>query len=116
MITINFSPQFADDVASGKKRQTIRDRTTARAGVHLRLYTGQRTKQCRLIYEAPCLSVQTIILMKTLVQPVGNTCITGIMLDDFAKADGFKTYTDMWEFFEPRSDEGGQYRGVLIKW
>lgn len=116
MYTINFGAEFAAAVASGKKRQTIREKTQARVGEHLRLYTGRGTRAVKLIYEAPCLGVNSIILMKTLVQPHGNTCITGIQLEDFAKADGFKTYTDMWRYFEPHCDGYGQFRGVLIRW
>lgn len=52
---INFKQQFAEMVESGEKRQTIRrERKGHRQigkGDHLKLYTGLRTKQCRLLGE-----------------------------------------------------------------
>jgi len=29
-------------------------------------------------------------------------------LDEFARKDGFSNYTEMWKFFEPRTDELGE--------
>lgn len=116
MVALNFSPQFAAAVAAGKKRQTIRDKTCARGGLVLQLYTGQRTKACRKLMDAVCLSVQCIVLMETVVQPHGNVTLMGAYLEEFAKKDGFATYADMWAFFAPRANEDGEYNGVLIKW
>ena len=45
MVAFNFSPEFADAVASGAKRQTIRKTARAKKGDMLQLYTGQRTKK-----------------------------------------------------------------------
>lgn len=119
MVALNFQPRFVDDIQSGKKRQTIRGAyhyRTLRAGAPLTLYTKQRTPDCQKLMDTVCASVQRVSLMKTLAQPVGNTVVSGIMLEDFAKADGFETYADMWAFFEPRADENGEFNGVIIRW
>ena len=51
MPALNFKKEFADKVASGEKRQTIRalrkDGKNPRPGQKLYLYTGMRTKYCR---------------------------------------------------------------------
>lgn len=115
MVALNFMKEFVEDVEAGRKRQTIRENTRAHHGCRLQLYYAQRTKQCRKLGEVECISVQRITMMKTVVQPAGNTAITGILLEDFAKADGFKSYADMWVFFEPRAIDG-EFKGFLIKW
>ena len=117
MVAIDFKPQFADAVASGKKLQTIRAKTKAFRGCELQLYTGLRTKACRKLRDAICESVVKIVLYKTLAQPLNNAAVVGpALLDEFAKRDGFKTYAEMWAFFEPRADENGEFHGFLIKW
>ena len=116
MVDINFQEWKAPMVESGQCGQTIRVSTQAKPGAVIRLITGEGTKHRRVLRRAVCKSVEGVTLMKTVVQPAGNTAITGIFLEDFAKADGFKTYADMWAFFEPRADENGEFKGYLIKW
>lgn len=116
MVALNFQKQFAADVETGRKRQTIRENTKARAGCALQLYYGQRTKQCRKLKDAVCISAQRVTLMKTLAQPQGTAAVMGINLEEFAQADGFKTYADMWAFFEPRANEEGEFHGYLVRW
>lgn len=116
MVALNFSPQFAKAVAAGEKRQTIRDKTTARAGTALQLYTGQRTKRCEKLLDAVCTGVQPIILLETIAQPHGNVSLMGMFLEEFAQKDGFASYADMWAFFSPRANADGEYNGVIIRW
>jgi hypothetical protein len=115
VVALNFT-MFVDKVESGEKRQTIRANTKATSGCNLTLYEGMRTKKCRKLGEAKCVSVQKVTLMETLVQPQGNCVIGGMFLDGFAKADGFKTYADMWAFFKPRANEHGEFHGFLVRW
>ncbi|PZU93100.1 MAG: hypothetical protein DI527_07580 [Chelatococcus sp.] len=51
MVAYSFNRQFAAPIESGRKRQTIRAprRRHASIGEQLQLYTGMRTKACRLI-------------------------------------------------------------------
>jgi hypothetical protein len=115
MVAINFKKQFADLVERGEKRQTIREKTKASAGKMLQLYYGQRTKQCRKLMDAVCSRTRQIVLRSNQVV-VGLCDIRDDDLDKFAKADGFKNYNEMWKFFEPRSDQLGEFHGWLIEW
>ncbi len=51
MVAYNFNPRFALAVVHGAKRQTIRAprKRHARLGERLQLYTGMRTRTCRLL-------------------------------------------------------------------
>lgn len=116
VITINFSEQFAAAVCTGAKRQTIRGATRARAGNTLCFTTGKNTPVCHKIGEAICKDVASIIITNTYIQPLRNTVIMGVHLDEFAKADGFKNYAEMWAFFSPMADVNREYHGWLIRW
>lgn len=106
MVAINFSPKFAKLVASGKKRQTIRKTLRCMPGQKLQLYTGQRTKSCRKLLDAICVSVDLVVL------PLGdNPFIT----DEFAKADGFKNSAEMQKWFIEHH-KTKIFKGFLIKW
>lgn len=64
MAAINFKEEFAPDVEFGSKRQTIRKvrKNPIVAGEELKLYTGQRTKKCRLLKVARCTRVIPIVI------------------------------------------------------
>lgn len=116
MVALNFMKQFVSDIESGKKRQTIRENTKAKSGCYLQLYYGQRTKQCRKLGDAICISVQKVVIMATGVQQQGSTFCAGYQAEAFAQADGFKTYAEMWDFFKGRANEHGEFIGFLIRW
>ena len=116
MTAINFT-MFPDKVEAGTKRQTIRTDTKIMAGDALQLYTGQRTKSCRKLGDAICKAVVLVSLIeRAAFDHQRGLWLTGIGLEEFAQADGFATYADMWAFFKPRADAKGEYRGKLIKW
>lgn len=116
MPSINFT-MFPEKVEDGTKCQTIRARTsTIKAGDPLYLFTGMRTKECRKLKMVICKSVTDIFLMERLAQPRGNVALTGIYLEEFAQADGFACYADMWDFFSKRANNEGEFHGKLIKW
>lgn len=119
MSAINFT-MFIDKVEDGTKNQTIRKLSRGgamvRAGANLQLYTGLRTKECRKLREVVCKSVTPIILMEGCALPHGNVALTGVYLEEFAHADGFACYADMWEFFKVRANQAVEFHGVLIKW
>lgn len=114
MVAINFMKQFAGDVESGKKRQTIRENTKASSGKKLQLYTGQRTKRCRKLLDVVCKSTCSIIVTSSSIHTSRDGYITNE--DEFAKKDGFKSFAEMWKFFEQRSNENGEFHGWLIEW
>lgn len=126
MPALNFKAQFADDVAHGIKCQTVRaprkdGRPHCKVGDTIKLYTGMRTKACRLLGQARVTSISTIwmdgVSMKLDGQHVPS-CIhdrDGPMTDnEFAQADGFAGFTEMADWF--RDVHGLPFEGVVIRW
>jgi hypothetical protein len=111
MPSLNFKPQFADDIASGQKRQTIRVRGKRawKTGDVLHLFSGMRTTACKRIGTATLLSVQTITIdagmRKVFLElPVSNgsrymAALTDDEIMELAQADGFATPDDFFFFF-----------------
>lgn len=132
MVAYSFKPQFVEpirwglglglDIADGvvaPKRQTIRaigKKRHAREGEMLQLYTGMRTKQCRQIGTARCVSVKPILLdLENKIIETGGVRIPRRHLDNFARDDGFAHFEDMRDFW--RETHGlGYFKGIIIKW
>jgi hypothetical protein len=114
MVAINFKKEFADLVASGKKRQTIRETTKASTGKALQLLQGQRTKQCRKLKDAICKTTCQIRIRRYDIWTSRDGDIKDIQ--DFARKDGFASFLEMWKFFAPRTDDCGEFHGWLIEW
>lgn len=114
MVAINFKKQFAPDIESGKKLQTIRAKERAKAGDQLQLYTGMRTKSCRKLRDAFCVAVDNVSI--TPEGPFfGNPGWWPKDKDIFAQRDGFKCYDEMYDFF--CSDYGEEiFNGYVIMW
>jgi hypothetical protein len=114
MVAISFSPEFAELVASGRKTQTIRQSASAKPGQRIQLYTGQRTKACRKLGEAICTEVKPVKLSRPFVVIDGETLGFGGSLQ-FARADGFHDYEDMWTWFNEHYGLNN-FRGFVIRW
>jgi hypothetical protein len=125
MVAYSFQPRFVQAILSGRKCQTIRAvgrRRHARPGEALQLYTGMRTRQCRLIGTAVCLAAEAVELRLSTARGsvrTGNagTCRIGDsqILDMFAEADGFSDWSALCDFW--RATYGRRaFRGVLIRW
>lgn len=117
MTAYNFKKQFADKVASGEKRQTIRQKRkqgNAQPGKMLQLYTGQRTKNCRLLREAECIVVVPIEIYDDDLVKVGDYILSDRQIKSLAKDDGFDCAADFVDFFEKQY--GLPFEGLLIKW
>lgn len=127
MPALNFKAQFADDVQDGIKRQTVRahrkdGRPHCRVGDTIKLYTGMRTKACRLLCEATVTSIQTVRIEPTEMFLDGKRLFATITSRDdptptdneFAEADGFDSFMDMAEWF--RDVHGLPFEGVVIRW
>lgn len=128
MVAYNFQKQFAGDVESGKKRCTIRragKRLPPKDGDILRLYTGMRTKNCRLLREGYCTDVNPVLFTRKNGKPV--FCIGVIVGEEkswiqvvasevkrLASEDGFKSTADFFAFFLGDSNE--DFLGFLIEW
>lgn len=114
MVAINFSAQFADRVQRGEKRQTIRRGRKCEAGAALQLYTGQRTKACRKLGDAVCKDITYVGLTARGVT-LGDKSKFPSDIDEFARADGFADYAEMWKWFSERY-ETNSFTGYVIRW
>jgi hypothetical protein len=121
MVAYSFKKHFATPILEGSKAQTIRaDRKRhARAGETLQLYTGMRTKHCRLVGTAICAAVQpvTIDFRVEAIAVAGRPLIkTGKGLDKFARQDGFADWAALRAFWEAEHGAIGSWSGILICW
>lgn len=150
MVAYSFRPQFVKPITVGlgipwlnhfsvdvtstvtPKRQTIRAvgrRRHAKAGDELQLYTGMRTKSCRLIGRARCRDVRDIVITfgKLSGISVGGTenldgskqreaHYQGAGLDAFARTDGFESWRHMVEFWKHEHGSLSSFTGVIIEW
>jgi hypothetical protein len=118
MVAFNFKAQFADDVELGKKWQTIRLKRRCREGDALQLYTGMRTRKCRLLRKARCSAVQEISIDvhgQFVAVRLDGELLPSVLARQLAQADGFDGVTSFAEFFE-REYGGLPFRGWLIRW
>lgn len=117
MVAFNFQKQFADLVEAGKKRQTICENPRgAMTGKKLQLYYGQRTKQCRKLLDVICKRTVAIDLFENRVIATTFDLLDDADLEQFARMDGFNSYSDMWKFFKKRAGPDASFSGWLIEW
>lgn len=116
MPALNFQRCFADDVRTGKKKQTIRPqrkRGSIFEGCRLALYTGMRTKKCEKLKETICTGTMPITIDGGLVY-LYAAALTDKMIDELAEKDGFKNKDEFFKFFRKRY--GFPFHGILINW
>jgi hypothetical protein len=147
MVAYSFKTRFLGPIGVGTKAHTIRlprknphpSRASigghAKPGEKIQIYTGMRTKHCRLIGTAECEKVHriTIELCHSWVdlyevpgkKPRRLNCWDGsaIELDPFARSDGFKDWSDLWEYWAAEYPEANHragdfwlFDGFLIGW
>jgi hypothetical protein len=122
MVAYSFKTRFVTPILAGTKRQTIRaDRKRhARPGEEIQLYTGMRTRHCKLIGRAECAAVRMIRLdfVQCAVLADGVVIAGGLdgSLDRFAQADGFKDWWCLDAFWEEEHPGHRIFDGVLIEW
>lgn len=127
MVAYSFQKQFAAPILSGRKSHTIRAprKRHARPGEALQLYTGMRTKHCRLVARAMCEAVVPVIILfrrdqlrivGDSVQIDGRTIAGRADLDAFADSDGFADWLELRAFWEKHHGEVTMFQGLLIKW
>lgn len=126
MPALNFKTQFAGDVEMGHKRQSVRahrkdGRPHCKVGDTLKLYTGMRTKACRLLGEAKVIAVETIKINSTNMEINGRLLPSALYSRDcettdneFAEADGFEGFMEMADWFQ--GVHGLPFEGVVIYW
>ena len=130
MVAYSFRKQFGPPILAGTKAQTIRaDRKRhARPGEELQLYTGMRTKHCKLVARVPCVAVERVHIElprrkhppSIIVNDLDGNFITGatwgVTLDDFAQRDGFRDFDEMVAYWRENHPGQESFRGVLIRW
>lgn len=118
-----FQPRFADLVASGVKRQTIRgerkDGLSPALGdvLSLRAWLGRprASKQRLLRPECPCVAIFGVIIDdKFGMNLYDGEAGFATDADQIARADGFGSFIEMKMWF--REQHGLPFRGVLIQW
>ena len=115
MPAYSFQEQFAPAVEQGKKRQTIRPprKRPTRPGDTLYLYTGMRTRRCRLLRVATCRAVTPITIHPDHVILDGRRLSPEETLA-LARADGFENVEAFFDFFRRRY--GLPVRLELVEW
>ncbi|TGT72963.1 ASCH domain-containing protein [bacterium M00.F.Ca.ET.159.01.1.1] len=121
MVAYSFKQRFSAPIIAGTKRQTIRaDRKRhARAGEQLQLYTGMRTKQCKLIARATCIGVDLVMLNLAdhgVVRINGIVLFSDAAMQKFARSDGFASWADMRDFWRDNHPGVEVFEGMLIRW
>lgn len=103
MPAYNFQGRFAQMIVDGSKRQTIRPRRKrpTRSGDVLQLYTGMRTKACRLLKVADCTSVVPVMIdpVWSWVEMDGHV-LSAADEGMFAQRDGFENADEFYTFFK----------------
>jgi hypothetical protein len=122
MVAYSFKKQFVEPILAKTKRQTVRAgrKRHAHPGEPLQLYTGMRTKQCRLIGRAVCEIVTPITIDQRdhwIYFPMtGVRYTTARDLDFFARLDGFPDWHEMLAFWKKEHPTAIVFSGVLIRW
>lgn len=115
MVAYNFEARFCGPVESGKKVTTIRQgrKRETRVGDRLQLYTAMRTKKCRKLADAVCVSVDEIRITEFGVKLNGDT-LHSRQVGELARQDGFDSISEFKDFF--RSHYGLPFYGELLRW
>lgn len=120
MVAYSFQQRFVEPIEAGRKQQTIRGerRRHSRPGELVQLYTGMRTKNCRLIGTAWCRNVEPIrlILSMPCIETVSGIIANAEGLDEFAQRDGFARWRTMAAFWRVYHPAANVFSGVLIEW
>lgn len=125
MVAYSFKRRFVGPILAGVKRQTVRAdrRRHARPGEELQLYTGMRTRHCKLISRARCVDVQAIVICfrkgrrRDWLRSRGLGKIDRPSeLDAFARIDGFVDWAELREFWSVEHPEVTDFHGVIITW
>lgn len=121
MVAYSFKARFIAPIQDRTKRQTIRNtrKRHARVGETLQLYSGMRTKFCKLIGTAKCIGVSDIRLdfdERRVEHASGHALTTEAETDAFAQTDGFADWRAMEAFWAKEHPGVRQFSGVLIVW
>lgn len=116
MVAFNFKEEFVDKIISGEKCSTIRSTMRCKIGDNMQLYTGQRTKKCKLIKEATCVGLADIRIGGGAIWDIiGRIGLIYPNRKPLHEQEGFKNVEDFENFFKNQYDTD-LYRGYLHAW
>ena len=118
MVSFSFQTEFVPLIESGQKIQTIRSTRRCEKGQPMHLYTGLRTKQCKLIAVKKCAYTWQVIIEPrgvTLGDEPNLVILDRAHSDLFAVADGFLNYPAMYNWFLERYKQE-VFHGFLHRW
>lgn len=121
MPALNFMKRFVPSVEAGDKTHSIRAERLRpwKVGDALALYTGMRSKACRLLFRTVVTKVEKIIIAIVPDMETGLILIDGYQLqpdelETFAKRDGFRDHADMMTFWQ--KTHALPFKGDIIHW
>ncbi len=121
MPAYNFSPEFANDVEHRRKRSTIRlSDKGAKVGDTVYLYTGQRTKECRLLGTSVLIDLTRFALFENSIFFDARYYSSTPILNLIARSDGFTDFEEMKNWFKAKykiqSLDKAPFSGYLHVW
>lgn len=121
MVAYSFQPRFEEPILAGTKGGTIRaDRKRhARPGEEMQLYTGMRSRECRLIARRTCLAIEPIWLWfgrEPAVRLGARHFANAQDLNDFAGFDGFANWLELERFWRDGYESVWGWEGWHIRW
>jgi hypothetical protein len=121
MNSFDFMERFADQVASGEKRQTIRKprKTQLKEGDEVHLFTGMRTDHCRKLGVGRLIQVMPLIINAESVVDLTKKRYPRLIstigeCENFAELDGFPFWASFRDFFLAKY--GLPFTGTLYRW
>ncbi|MCW5830181.1 MAG: hypothetical protein KIT79_12800 [Deltaproteobacteria bacterium] len=123
MPALNFQKRFVPMIRSGEKCQTILahrndGRPPCKPGDRLKLYTGMRTKGCKLVATVEVISCLPVRIFGTGFEVTHEEDETdywhGLSLYSFARLDGFRDWTELRDWFG--RTHGLPFEGWLVRW
>lgn len=118
MVSFSFQPEFVSMIESGRKIQTIRKTRRCDVGDKMHLYTGLRTKQCKLIAVKKAVAVENVIIEPRGIivgTPPCMMLLEPAYSDLFACADGFVNFQAMRRWFVDRY-QSEVFHGFVHRW
>jgi hypothetical protein len=115
MVAFNFMRHFEPLLLDGTKIHTLRDTARANVGDTLQLFTGQRTKKCRLIKVEKCTAVLPVRFGGAMLWSIDGRDLYDYEIEKFAKGDGFSCNDEMDNWFL-EAKKILPWHGFLIAW
>lgn len=109
MTAFNFKPEFIPLIEAGIKTSTIRKKKRGAVGRKMQLYTGQRTKACRLIKEVDCTAIYPFSINESRLVTCPHPDAVYLW-----RQEGFTNPNDFIDFFEKQY--GLPFHGYLHEW